>query len=57
MSADSSGVGSSIAEALLAGAAQIVVGLAEVRAPTAGKGMITQLGGLEVAVGSWLTSI
>jgi len=49
MSADSSGVGQLIAEALLAGAAQIVVGLGGSACTDGGKGMITQLGGLEVA--------
>ena len=49
MSADSSGVGQLIAEALLAGAAQIVVGLGGSACTDGGKGMISQLGGLEVA--------
>jgi glycerate 2-kinase len=49
MSADSSGVGQLIAEALLAGAAQIVVGLGGSACTDGGKGMITQLGGLDSA--------
>ncbi|MGA7050152.1 MAG: glycerate kinase, partial [Mycobacterium sp.] len=49
MSADSSGVGQLIAEALRAGAAQIVVGLGGSACTDGGKGMITQLGGLDAA--------
>jgi glycerate kinase len=49
ISADSSGVGQLIAEALRAGAARIVVGLGGSACTDGGKGMITQLGGLEAA--------
>jgi glycerate 2-kinase len=49
MAADSSGVGQLIAEALRAGAAQIVVGLGGSACTDGGKGMITELGGLDAA--------
>ncbi len=49
LAADSSGVGQLIAEALRAGASRIVVGLGGSACTDGGKGMITQLGGLDAA--------
>ncbi|HTY35155.1 glycerate kinase [Mycobacterium sp.] len=49
LTADSSGVGQLIAEALRAGASRIVVGLGGSACTDGGKGMITQLGGLQEA--------
>ena len=49
LAADSSGVGQLIAEALRAGATRIVVGLGGSACTDGGKGMITQLGGLDAA--------
>lgn len=49
LSADSGGVGQLIAEALRAGATRIVVGLGGSACTDGGKGMITQLGGLQNA--------
>ncbi len=49
LAADSSGVGQLIAEALRAGATRIVVGLGGSACTDGGKGMITQLGGLDEA--------
>ncbi|OIN81932.1 glycerate kinase [Mycobacterium malmoense] len=49
LAADSSGVGQLIAEALRVGAKRIVVGLGGSACTDGGKGMITQLGGLDAA--------
>jgi glycerate 2-kinase len=49
LAADSNGVGQLIAEALRAGASRIVVGLGGSACTDGGKGMITQLGGLDAA--------
>ena len=49
MAADSNGVGQLIDEALRVGATQIVVGLGGSACTDGGKGMITQLGGLDPA--------
>ncbi|OBH08715.1 MULTISPECIES: glycerate kinase [unclassified Mycobacterium] len=49
LTADSSGVGQLIAEALSVGASRIVVGLGGSACTDGGKGMITQLGGLQDA--------
>ena len=49
LAADSTGVGQLIAEALRAGASRIVVGLGGSACTDGGKGMITQLGGLDAA--------
>ena len=49
LAADSCGVGQLIAEALRAGATRIVVGLGGSACTDGGKGMITQLGGLDAA--------